>query len=68
MTGGRYFRATNNQSLEEIYEEIDQLEKTEIEEFRFYNYEEKFRPLILLAGFLLLVEVLLRFTVFRSFV
>ncbi|NJY61327.1 VWA domain-containing protein [Salinimicrobium sp. CDJ15-81-2] len=67
-TGGKYFRATDNKSLEEIYEEIDQLEKTEIEEFRFYNYEEKFRPLILLAGFLLLFEVLLRFTVFRSFV
>lgn len=67
-TGGKYFRATDNKSLEEIYEEIDQLEKTEIEEFRFYNYEEKFRPLVLLAGFLLLFEVLLRFTVFRSFV
>lgn len=68
MTGGKYFRATDNKSLEKIYEEIDALEKTEIEEFRYYNYEEKFRPLILLAGLLLLLEVLLRFTVFRSFV
>lgn len=68
MTGGKYFRATDNESLEAIYEEIDTLEKTEIEEFRYYNYEEKFRPLILLAGFLLLIEVLLRFTIFRSFV
>lgn len=68
VTGGKYFRATDNKSLEEIYEEIDTLEKTEIEEFRFYNYDEKFRPLVLLAGFLLLFEVLLRFTVFRSFV
>lgn len=68
VTGGKYFRATDNKSLEEIYEEIDALEKTEIEEFRYYNYEEKFRPLVLLAGFLLLMEVLLRFTVFRSFV
>lgn len=68
MTGGKYFRATDNRSLEEIYEEIDALEKTEIEEFRYYNYEEKFRPLILLAGFLLMFEILLRFTVFRSFV
>ena len=67
-TGGRYFRATDNEKLEEIYEEIDALEKTEIEEFRFYNYEEKFRPLVLLAGLLLLVEILLRFTLFRSFV
>ncbi len=68
VTGGKYFRATNNRSLEEIYEEIDTLEKTEIEEFKFYNYQEKYRPLILLAGFLLLFEILLRFTLFRSFV
>ncbi|SDK83081.1 Ca-activated chloride channel family protein [Salinimicrobium catena] len=67
-TGGKYFRATNNEKLEEIYEEIDALEKTEIEEFKFYNYEEKYRPLILLAGFFLIFEVLLRFTFFRSFI
>lgn len=68
VTGGKYFRATDNEKLEQIYEEIDALEKTEIEEFKFYNYEEKFRPLVLLAGLLLLVEVLLRFVVFKSFV
>ncbi len=68
VTGGKYFRATNNEKLAEIYGEINKLEKTEIEEFKFYNYEEKYRPLVLLAGLLLLVEVLLRFTVFRSFV
>lgn len=68
VTGGKYFRATDNESLEEIYEEIDALEKTEIEEFRFYNYEEKFRPLVILAGLLLTLELLLRFTLFRSFV
>ena len=68
VTGGKYFRATNNKKLEEIYNEIDQLEKTEIEEFKFYNYEEKFRPFLLLAGALLLFEVMLRFTIFRSFV
>ncbi|HET8753504.1 MAG TPA: VWA domain-containing protein [Salinimicrobium sp.] len=67
-TGGKYFRATNNEKLQEIYEEIDQLEKTEIEEYKFYNYQEKFRPLVLLAGLLLMFEILLRFTVFRSFV
>ena len=48
-TGGKYFRATNNKKLEEIYDEIDKLEKTEIEEFKYYNYEEKFRSLVLLA-------------------
>lgn len=68
VTGGRYFRATNNKKLEEIYDEINKLEKTEIEEFKFYNYDEKYRPLVILAGLFLLLEVLLRFTVFRSFV
>ncbi|ALJ05715.1 aerotolerance regulator BatA [Pseudalgibacter alginicilyticus] len=67
-TGGKYFRATNNTKLAEIYDEINKLEKTEIEEFKFYNYEEKFRPLVLLAGLLLLLELLGRFTIFRSFV
>lgn len=67
-TGGKYFRATNNEKLEEIYDEIDSLEKTEIEEFRYYNYDEKYRPLILLAGALLLFEILLRYTLFRSFI
>ena len=68
VTGGKYFRATNNKKLKEIYNEIDKLEKTEVEEFKFTNYEEKYRPLILLAGILLLLELLLKFTVFRSFV
>lgn len=67
-TGGKYFRATNNEKLEEIYEEIDSLEKSEIEEFRYYNYSEKFRPYALLAMGLLLFEVLLRYTVFRGFI
>lgn len=67
-TGGKYYRATNNEKLEEIYEEIDSLEKTEIEEFKFTNYEEKFRPFLLIAGLLLILELLLRFTIFRSFI
>ena len=68
VTGGKYFRATNNKKLEEIYSEINKLEKTEIEEFKFYNYEEKYRFLVLIAGLLLLLELLLRYTIFRSFV
>ncbi len=68
VTGGKYFRATNNKKLEQIYQEIDKLEKTDIEEFKFYNYEEKFRSLVLLAGLLIFMEFLLRYTVFRSFV
>ena len=68
VTGGKYFRATNNEKLEEIYDEINKLEKTEIEEFKYYKYEEKFRPWVLLAGSLLLLEWLLRNTLFRSFI
>lgn len=68
VTGGKYFRATNNKKLAEIYSEINKLEKTEIEEFKFYNYEEKYRSLVLLACVLLLLELLLRFTIFRSFI
>ncbi|RMB63342.1 VWA domain-containing protein [Dokdonia sinensis] len=67
-TGGQYFRATNNEKLKEIYDEIDKLEKTDVEEFKYTNYEEKYRPLVLLAGLLLLIELLLKYTVFRSFV
>ncbi|SHI41830.1 vWA domain-containing protein [Pseudozobellia thermophila] len=68
VTGGKYFRATDNDKLEAIYEEINKLEKTEIEEFKYYKYEEKFRPWVLLAGALLLLEWLLRNTLFRSFI
>lgn len=67
-TGGKYFRATNNKKLAEIYDEINKLEKTEVEERKYYNYEEKYRPLVLLAGLLLLLEFLLKHTIFRSFV
>ncbi|MFT0714153.1 vWA domain-containing protein [Flagellimonas lutimaris] len=68
VTGGKYFRATDNESLEEIYDEINKLEKTEIEEFKYYKYEEKFRPLIFLAGILLLLEWGLRNSIFKSFI
>lgn len=68
VTGGKYFRATNNKKLAEIYDEINKLEKTEVEEKKYYNYEEKYRPLVLLAGLLLLLELVLRNTIFRSFV
>jgi len=67
-TGGKYFRATNNQKLKEIYTEINKLEKTDVEEFKFYNYEEKYRSLVLFAVFLLLIELILRYTIFRSFI
>ena len=68
VTGGKYFRATDNETLEDIYDEINKLEKTEIEEFKYYRYEERFRPWVLLAGTLLLLEWVLRNTLFRSFI
>lgn len=67
-TGGQYFRATSTTKLNEIYDEINKLEKTDIEEFKYTNYEEMFRPLVFLALVLLGIELLLRYTVFRSFV
>ena len=67
-TDGKYFRAKNNQSLKAIYEEINKLETTEIEEQKFYNYDERFRPFAIAAGILLLLEILLKNTVFRSFI
>ncbi len=67
-TDGKYFRATGNKKLESIYNEINKLEKTKVEEFKYYNYQEKYRPLIFLAGFLIMMEMVLRFTVFRSFI
>ncbi len=67
-TGGKYFRATDNEKLREIYNEINKLERTDVEEFKYTNYEEKFRPLVLLAGLLLMIELLLKYTVFKSFV
>ncbi|CAA0151343.1 vWA domain-containing protein [Tenacibaculum maritimum] len=67
-TQGKYFRANNNSKLEAIYNEIDKLEKTKIEEFKYYNYQEKYRFLVMLAGLLLLIEFLLKNTLFRSFI
>ncbi len=67
-TGGEYFRATSTTKLEQIYEEINKLEKTEIEETKFKSYDELYRPLVLLAFGLLFIEMIIRYTVFRSFV
>jgi Ca-activated chloride channel family protein len=67
-TGGKYFRATNNDKLKSIYESIDRLETSEIKELKFYDYDEKYRPFVWIAGFLLLLEIVLRKTVFRSFI
>jgi Ca-activated chloride channel family protein len=67
-TGGKYFRANSNSKLESIYNEINKLETTDIQELKFYDFDEKFRPFVWIAGILLLLEVLLRNTIFRSFI
>lgn len=67
-TGGKYFRAVSNTKLEQIYSEINKLETTEIEELKYYDYDEKYRPFILIAGILLLIEIGLRNTLFKSFI
>ncbi|MEX0660237.1 MAG: VWA domain-containing protein [Balneolaceae bacterium] len=54
MTGGRYFRATENDELRDIYDEIDQLETTEIEEIVYRNYEDRYSSYLLSGIFLLI--------------
>ncbi|MBT0607080.1 vWA domain-containing protein [Aequorivita echinoideorum] len=67
-TGGQYFRATSNTKLQQIYDEINKLEKTDIEEFRYTNYDEMFRPWAIFALVLIGFETLLRFTLFKGFI
>ena len=67
-TQGKYFRATDNTKLKAIYDEINKLEKTKIEEFKYYNYQELYRTLVLLALCLLLLEYTLKNTIFKSFI
>ena len=66
QTRGVYFRATDNQRLASIYDEINKLEKTEVEEFKYTSYEEHFRIFILLGLALLLIEWILRTTIYKS--
>jgi len=65
-TGGLYFRATDNKSLESIYMEIDKLEKTEIEEIRYSEKDEKYRFLIILALSVFTTEYLTRKLIYKS--
>ena len=67
-TGGKYFRASSNSKLESIYAEINKLETTEIQELKFYDYDEKYRSFVWIAGILVLLEFGLRNTIYRSFI
>jgi Ca-activated chloride channel family protein len=65
-TGGRYFRATDNASLKQIYNEIDKLEKSKIEAQGFTQYKECYRPFLLVALLLLVLYSGLSITTFKS--
>lgn len=68
LTGGKYFRATDNDKLKDVYKEIDRLEKTIFEEKNFTNKAECFFPFAASAAILLLIEFILKNTIFRSIV
>lgn len=65
MTGGKYFRATNNQKLKEIYQEIDKMEKSRIDVKEIKTKTEEYQRFLFLALLLLLIEIGLRLTLFK---
>ena len=67
-TGGLYFRATDARRLQEIYDEINKLEKTEIEEIKFYNYNEKYRIFAIISFTILAFHWLMKNLIFKSFI
>ncbi|MBV8325764.1 VWA domain-containing protein [Chryseobacterium sp.] len=64
-TGGKYFRATSNSSLEEIYNEINQLEKSDVKISKLYNYEEYFKIFLWIALGMLVFDALLRWVFYK---
>lgn len=68
MTGGKYFRATNNESLEQIYNEIDQLEKSKIDVQEYSIKHEEFLPFAIIAIILLFVEMFVSKVIMRKYI
>ena len=66
VSGGAYFRATDNESLLAIYKKIDQLEKTKLSTRNYHTTYEEFFVFVLAAALLLLLEFVLRSTVLRT--
>jgi len=66
QTGGKYFRATSNSSLASVYKEIDQLEKSKVEVSSFKHFTDLFLPFAVIALICIVLEMLLRYTIFRS--
>lgn len=67
QTGGEYYRATDAESLKNIYTQIDKLEKSKIETSRFTKYAEEFYWLAIAASILLLIEMWLRYRLLKKF-
>ena len=65
-TGGKYFRATNNKTMTDIYKEIDKMEKTKIDESVFSHHYEEFFNFALAAGLFFVLELLLKYLYFRK--
>ena len=65
-TDGKYFRATNTSKLKTIYDEIDKLENTKLDVTEFHNYTEEFYPWALAALLFFLIDILLRYTLFKK--
>ena len=66
VTGAHYYRATDNATLKEIYQEIDRLEKSKLIVRNTVAYEELYAPFVLIALLLLLISLVLRATLFRT--
>ncbi|GHS94839.1 aerotolerance protein BatA [Bacteroidia bacterium] len=66
ITGGRYFRATNNKALVEIYQEIDQMEKTKMSVQEYSKKQEEYGRYAMIALLFFLLELLLRYTIFKN--
>ncbi|SEF47295.1 Ca-activated chloride channel family protein [Halpernia humi] len=66
MTGGKYFRATSTDNLAQVYNEINQLEKSDIKTSKLYNYTEYFRIFLLIALGILVMDALLRWVFYRT--
>jgi Ca-activated chloride channel family protein len=67
QTGGQYFRATDKEGLQSIYEQIDRLEKSKVEILSKENREEKFLPFMMAAVLFLLLEIFWRYLLMRTF-
>jgi Ca-activated chloride channel homolog len=67
QTGGKYFRAKDKEGLENIYKQIDQLEKSKIEVTSYKRFEELFWPFAIAAMVFLFLEILFKYTVLKRF-